>query len=88
MDYGLRAVKHVVPIVARELGFRADGGAEGSSVLEFRRRPSVPVSDGGDGAGEVDFVHGLRDVGCVSPVPEETALFDRHLVQLWILIVV
>lgn len=69
-DDGFFAVLDVVPVVARELAFEADHGAEGGAVLEFGGVPGVPVDDGGDGAFEVDFVDLAGDVAGVGPVWE------------------
>lgn len=74
----------MVPVVSGELGFGADGGAEGSAAFEFGRRPRIPIGNGGDGPGEIDLLHSLRDVRCVSPVPEEAALFDHRAARLWL----
>ena len=76
-------VEDVLPVLARELGFEVDHGAEGGAAFEFGRDPGVPVRDGGEGAVEVALVHGPGDAGvagagAVGPVPEETTLFDYH----------
>lgn len=76
-------VEDVLPVLARELGFEVDHGAEGGAAFEFGRDPGVPVGDGGEGAVEVALVHGPGDAGvagagAVGPIPEETTLFDYH----------
>lgn len=78
MHDGLRAGEHVGPVVAAELGGAAHAGPEGGAGAQLWWCPGVPVGDRGEGAREVDFVHGGGDVRCVGPVPEETALFDGH----------
>ena len=83
MDNVFLGVEDVLPVLARELGFEVDHGAEGGAVFEFGRDPGVPVGDGGEGAVEVALVHGPGDAGvagagAVGPVPEEAALFDYH----------
>ena len=83
VDDGFGAGEDVGPVLARELGFEVDHGAEGGAVVQFGRDPGVPVADGGEGAVEVGLVHGPGDArvagaGAVGPVPEEAALFDDH----------
>ena len=83
VDDGLRAVEDVLPVPARELRFEVHHGAEGGAVVQFGRRPGVPVADGGEGAVEVALVHRpgyawVAGAGAVRPVPEETALLDYH----------
>lgn len=83
MDDGLVGVENILPVLAGELGFEVDHGAEGSATVEFGRDPGVPVANGGEGPMEVALVHSPRDAwvagtGAVGPVPEDAALFDDH----------
>ena len=78
VDYGLIGVFYVRPILARELREEMDHGSEGGTVLEFVGVPRVPVGDRVHGTFEVDFVHHLRTVLGVCPVPEKTSLLDDH----------
>ena len=54
-------IDDVVPFPSFELDFAVDHGSERSASFEFGRGPGVPITDGGDGAFEVDFIHGPRD---------------------------
>ena len=84
MDNVFFGVEDVLPVLARELGFEVNHGAEGGAAVEFGRDPGVPVGDGGEGALEVALIHSPRDAGvagagAVGPVPEEATLFDYHV---------
>jgi hypothetical protein len=78
VDYGLIGVFYVCPILARELREEMDHGSERGTVLEFVGVPCVPVRDRVHGTFEIDFVHHLRTVLGVCPVPEKTSLLDDH----------
>lgn len=83
VDDGFVALEYVLPVAAGELRFEVHHGAVRGAVVQFGRRPGVPVAHGGDGAVEVTLVHGpwharVAGTGAVGPVPEETALFDHH----------
>ena len=56
VDDGFVAVEDVLPVLAGELGFEVDHGAEGGAGVEFGRDPGVPVAEGGEGAVEVALV--------------------------------
>ena len=64
------AVLNVVPILAGELAFETDHGAERGAVFEFGGVPGVPIYNGGDGAFEVDLINLLGDIAGVGPVWE------------------
>lgn len=60
-DDGFLCVLDVLPVAAGELGFEMDHRTERGAAFELGRDPGVPVADGGDGAFEVDGVHGPGD---------------------------
>ena len=78
MNYWLIGVFYVCRILARELREEMDHGPERGTVLEFVWVPRVPVRDRVHGAFKVDFVHHLRTVLGVCPVPEKTSLLDDY----------
>lgn len=74
VDDGFSRIQDVLPVLARELRFKANHRPEWSTMFEFGGIPGVPVGDGDERTIEVDLVHHLGAVLGVCPIQKQTAL--------------